>query len=128
MLVEWQTNHELSSLTELVRGARILPSVVLPRGILEDRNAILLEIARVNDLDIAFMRLPQKQRDRRLDAFADLLLDATNRESEQLDAMKTGRMLLRDLPDLEERLLGILPATSSSHDHLTTHLMSETDQ
>jgi hypothetical protein len=103
--------HELSQLTELVRGARILESAVLPRGILEDRNAILLEIARTSSLDHVFLRLPKKDLEHALNLFADFVLDAMGSEAEGVQSLVDGRVHLSDLPELEAKVLALLPQT-----------------
>lgn len=105
-----QMVHELSQLTELVRGARILESAILPRGIQEDRNAILLEIARSSNLHQEFMRLSARDTELALDAFADMVLDVVGSDPDTIEDLVQGRVTIQQHPVLQERLLKILPA------------------
>lgn len=101
--------HELSHLTELLRGVRIISSAVLPRGIKEDRNALLLDIARAAGLDMPFLRLKRADAERALDAFADLILDSVS-DVEALQDLVSGKASLDDLSALRDRIRALLPS------------------
>lgn len=105
--VQLKMVHELSQMTELLRVARILPSAIPLRGLKEDRNAILLEIARASGLAMPLLRLSRKDAEQALDAFADLILDAFS-EPDEIEDLVRGRVPLRQFPELQRRIVALL--------------------
>jgi hypothetical protein len=99
--------HQLSHLTELIRGAKILSSAILPRGVQEDRNALLLDIARVSQDEMPFLRLLKRDADHALDLFADVVLDHVS-DPDELEELVSGRVSLSKYPEIQGKVLALL--------------------
>lgn len=107
--------HRLSHLTELLRGARILASAILPRGVKEDRNALLLEIARVSQEKLPFLSLLRSDAQRALDLFADVILDEVS-DPDELEDIVQGRTPITRYPGIEAKVLALLGSEVASTD------------
>ncbi|QEE24397.1 tyrosine-type recombinase/integrase [Rhodanobacter glycinis] len=99
--------HRLSHLTELLRGSRILASAILPRGVKEDRNALLLEIARVSQDNLPFLTLMKCDAEHALDLFADVILDEVS-DPDELEDIVQGRTPISRYPRIRDKVSALL--------------------
>lgn len=109
--------HELRMLHDLVRDADIIAGAQLPRGIAEDRNEMLLRIARANKIDHFFYRLDQDKAKAALTLFADAVLDTIGGAPdavEKIEGLVTGQISLHDLPALEAKVTETLKSIGQS--------------
>jgi hypothetical protein len=103
--------HELQMLHNLVGDAEIIGGIQLPRGIPEDRNEMLLRIARANNIEDYFYRLGREKMTAALTMFGDVVLDAFSGASDQVEKIErlvTGQIGLHTLPGLEARVEELL--------------------
>ena len=103
--------HELRLLHNLIRDSDIITGAQLPRGVVEDRNEMLLKIARENQIDQFFYRVSQDKAKLALDLFSDAVMSAVCDDSSEADLVEDlveGRVSLRDLPGLEARVEEVL--------------------
>lgn len=99
--------HELRMLHNLIRDAEIIGGIQLPRGVAEDRNEMLLRIARANNIEDFFYRLERTKMMAALTMFGDVILDSTEGDTDEIDridGLVSGRSRLQDLPALEVRV------------------------
>lgn len=104
-------SHELQLLRNLCKDAEIVGGAQLPRGIEEDRNALLLQIARANNLEEFFYRLDPGKARVALGLFADAILDSFESGPagmDDIESLVTGETSIRHLPALEERIAEVL--------------------
>lgn len=104
--------HDLPFLSNLLQGATIVQGFVPPRGVREDRNAMLLEIARRNDLSDIFYRLERTQAEAALNLFADAVLEEVS--PPRLDDLVGGAATLDQFPGLHERLISLTQSFNAS--------------
>lgn len=102
---------DLPFLTNLLDGAEVIEGFVPPRGVREDRNAILLEIARRNDMSDLFYRVDRKKAEAAMDILAHTILDEVT--DEDLDRFVSGDAPLAQFAFLRERFADATRSLSS---------------
>lgn len=110
--VEMNESHELRLLHDLLQDSQTVAGVTLPRGVEEDRNEILLQIAKSNDLDQLFYRMDRETARQAFSLFAETLLQHVASEDE-IDGLASGRLRINHLPSLEAHV-------SQALSHLTS--------
>lgn len=119
--VRIQEVHDLRFVHNLIKGSRVIAGVDLPRGVIEDRNKMLLQIARENGIGRFELSLDPELALRSLDLFAEVILSSTvidqlprDGGQDPIEELLNGSIKLAHVPGAEETLLNLFGANSSS--------------
>jgi len=115
--------HDLQLLNNLCKDAEVVGGAQLPRGIEEDRNAMLLKIARTNNIEDFFYHLDPAKAKAALGLFADAILDAFESGPagmDDIESLVTGETSIQQLPALEERIAEVLQKIGSDRLRVTS--------
>ncbi len=103
------TVHQLALLHTVIADGNLILGAALevPHGLRERRDALLLEVARHNDLGACFYKLAPSRRTQALNQFGDLLLDHV-RDAEGIQRLLNGDMAMSDVPALDTEIRELL--------------------
>jgi hypothetical protein len=109
-----ETVHQLALLHTVLADGNVLlgASLEVPDGLWERRDALLLELARNNDMSAFFYKLAPDRRRQALDQFADLLLDHV-RDAGDIQRFLDGEMSVAEIPALQSEVESFLASNES---------------
>ena len=98
----WETVHQLALFQSVVREGDIIfgASLEVPANLRDRRDAILLEVARNNNLSAFFYRLSPRHRKSALDRFGEILLDNVS-DVDGVQGLIDGSISVSELPAFE---------------------------
>jgi integrase len=126
--VQSETVHQLTLMNAVLGDAQLITGAAfeVPMGLRERRDAILLEVARLNNLAPVLYNLPPDRRRRAFDAFGELLCAHASNDS-VLQQLVDGTLKISELPALEDalqELAAMQAANDSSSEKVTSKALS----